>query len=171
MLPAWSGCLWVRITCATDDQVRPSPSRLDSMAPSLPATPVSTMAASPPRTSTYADTNPRLTRSQASAPAPLPALDDAAGAAEAGPLGGGVGGGVAAELDAGLDAPALGAHAATDTMASANPPRPRSARKVRRVIGTGDGIRPMVRPSSRAGSARPPTPPPALPPRLAAPRR
>ncbi len=39
------------------------------MSSALPATPVSTMVASPPRTRMYADTKPRLTRSQSNAAA------------------------------------------------------------------------------------------------------
>src|SRR6188768_1790170 len=92
-LPAWSPCLWVRITCPTAAHPSDSEPSAASMASALFSTPVSTRAASPPRTRRYADTNPRFTRLQVSAPPvaadadadadgggvdPLPGVDDAA---------------------------------------------------------------------------------------------
>src|SRR6188508_1909732 len=64
-LPIWSLCLWVRITSLTADQSAPTSASASSIEPALPPTPVSTTAACPPRTSTYADTNPRFTRRHA----------------------------------------------------------------------------------------------------------
>ena len=52
MLPAWSGCLWVRTTCRTPAHPGPAWSSTSPMASVLPPTPVSTTAASLPRTST-----------------------------------------------------------------------------------------------------------------------
>src|SRR5688572_9746241 len=109
------------------------------MSSSLPAVPVSTTAASPARARTYADTNPRFTRSQV-IPTPGAAGDPAGGASEPGG---------SAEPDDGLgDAPpdaaadrglapplgldAAGAQPAIPTTASATVPRPSSARKRRR---------------------------------------
>src|SRR5829696_4356314 len=150
-LPAWSPCLWVRMTWPTADQSSPIPASPAWISSSLPATPVSTMAASPPRTKMYADTKPRLTLVQSAPPAapdrggleapataeaegpappPGPVLDPALAAAATDPL---------------LDP--LGAHPAIPRTAIAAAPRPRSARKTRRVSitramsvdGTADG--------------------------------
>src|SRR4051794_13902942 len=100
---------------------------------SLPATPVSTTIASPPRTRMYADTNPRFTRVQAAGPP-----ESGGGLAEArvappdAPAGD-----APAEPDAfeGRDDAAVNddPHPATDRRASATDPRPRSARNARRV--------------------------------------
>ena len=60
------------------------------MSSSLPAVPVSTMAASPPRARMYADTNPRLTRSHVT-PSPGAAGEPAGGSAEAAELADGTG--------------------------------------------------------------------------------
>src|SRR5687767_11644377 len=79
---------------ARASQPRPIPVSDASMAPSLPPTPVSTRAASPPRTSRYAETNPRFTRSQATASALLPdagGVDAGGGLAPAEPAGPGEG--------------------------------------------------------------------------------
>src|SRR5919107_3257432 len=69
MLPTWSGCLWVSTTCRTPAHPGPASSSTSPIASALPPTPVSTTAASRPRTSTYADTKPRFTRDQATWPA------------------------------------------------------------------------------------------------------
>src|SRR6185437_45110 len=69
MLPAWSACLWVRITWPTWPQSSPPAVMAWWIAPSLPATPVSTMTASPARTRTYAETKPRFARCHVTPPA------------------------------------------------------------------------------------------------------
>ncbi len=108
------------------------------MSSALPATPVSTTAASPPRTRMYAETKPRLTRVQ-SIP---PAVGEPDASVVAAALGMGVPepeGDVPAAESLGPSAPdARGvvdaaAQPATPRTASATEPRPRSARKVRRV--------------------------------------
>jgi hypothetical protein len=136
-LPTWSLCLWVRITSPTADQSTPTWAMASSIEPALPPTPVSTMAAWAPRTRTYADTNPRLTRCQANssraggtAPGGEPSADGSLGGCEPG-----VGVEPAAEADGRVVACAPGEQAATLMTASANAPRPRSAMKVRRSIG------------------------------------
>ena len=70
MLPMWSGCRCVRMTWPTSSQPSPMADRPASICGALPATPVSTTAASPLRASTYADTNPRDTRLQVTASRP-----------------------------------------------------------------------------------------------------
>src|SRR5688572_19731397 len=126
---------------ARASQPRPIPVSDAPMAPSLPPTPVSTRAASPPRTRRYAETNPRFTRSHVTPPLPPDAggLDAAGGLAPAGPPRplDGVGP-VPAELadDAlGEGEPrALGEQPAMVTRAMATAPWPRSARKARRSM-------------------------------------
>ena len=114
--------------------------RAASISSSLPATPVSTIAASPPRARMYAETNPRLTRDQRSAP---PAESDGGvddPAADAPGVAPGDVPGVGDEPPAPLDAEgraeaiAAGEQAASEMTARANAPLPRSATKVRRSM-------------------------------------
>src|SRR5262245_28900122 len=113
------------------------------MSSSLPDTPVSTTAASPPRISTYADTNPRLTRCHVT-PSPEgdggleadglalpdgPPGDDPAGVADG-----------ASEADGAAVPLPAGAHPAIPTIAMAAVPRPRSTRNDRRDTDCGPGI-------------------------------
>src|SRR5688500_9622651 len=126
----WSPCLWVTITCPTESQPRPIFSSAAAMSPSLPAVPVSTTAASPRRARMYAETNPRLTRSQVklSPGTPDAAADESAEAAggDADPGPDAVGEPSLARLVAAPDAPEpAGAHPVTPTTASATAPRPR----------------------------------------------
>src|SRR6478609_11119910 len=131
-LPAWSGWLWVRITCPTAGQPSERAPSAASMASALFSTPVSTRAASPPRARRYADTNPRFTRLQARAPAALDAVADTNADGEAPAPGEDAppeGAGVVAPADG-----AAGEQAATPRIATTKAPRPRSVTNVRRSM-------------------------------------
>src|SRR6187402_3129007 len=90
-LPAWSPCLWVRITCPTAAQPSDSDPSAASIASALFSTPVSTSAASPPHAAD-ADADADADGEDAS-----PGVDDAPpGDADAG-----------ADADADADAPGV----------------------------------------------------------------
>ena len=131
-LPAWSGCLWVSTTWRTPAHPGPAESSTLPIASALPATPVSTTAAWPPRTRTYAATKPRSTRDQRS-PAPPPLAE----ASSSSPP----------RRSAGPPA-SLPPQPATPSTATARAPRPDQVRKVRRPTGRREAV-PMDRRSGR----------------------
>ena len=133
------------MTWPTFAQPRPAASRASAIAPSLPGTPVSTTAASPPRARMYADTKPRLTRCQAVGPPAVPEPDPdpdgaspepaAVDAEAAAPSPGGDAGALAADDARGTRIRRGAAQPATPSTATARPARPRSTRNRRRLIG------------------------------------